>query len=178
MAGPPSLGIAGIAVSTEGGEWCLLCRAGFWPALSLPGEFVDTDKPAAAAFLERMRISRLPPPPTRPLAYAQVVCRPSPGLATAEYVYVRRCGAGPPLPPLYAGPFQVIPRKPKFFKLKMGGKEEVISIDRLKPHLGPLPVDPASPPRRGRPALPPSSSSASTLGGGSCSGFYQYVMCE
>jgi hypothetical protein len=47
----------------------------------------------------------------------------------------------------------------------MGAQEEVISIDRLKPHLGPSPVSPAVPPRRGRPALPPSPSSASMLGG-------------
>jgi cleavage and polyadenylation specificity factor subunit 1 len=133
--------------------------------LSLPGEFVDADEPPAVAFLEKMRISKLPPPPTRPLTYAQVASRPSPGLATAEFVYVRRGGVGPPLAPPYAGPYQVIARQPKFFKLKMGGKEEVVSIDRLKPHLGPSPVDPASPPRRGRPALPPPSLSASTLGG-------------
>jgi transposase InsO family protein len=133
--------------------------------LSLPGEFVDADEPPAAAFLEQMRISKMPPPPTRPLTYAQVASKPSPGLAVAEFVYVRRGGTGPPLAPPYAGPYRVLDKQPKFFKLQMGAQEEVISIDRLKPHLGPSPLSPAVPPRRGRPALPPSPSSASMLGG-------------
>ena len=107
--------------------------------LSLPGKFVDADEPAAAAFLEHMRISRMPPPPTRPLTYAQVVSKPSPGLAEVEIVYVRCGSAGLPLVPPYAGPYRVLDRQPKFFKLQMGAQEEVISIDRLKPHLGPSP---------------------------------------
>jgi len=138
----------------------------FGQPLSLPGEFMDADEPAAAVFLEQMRVSKLPPPPTRPLTYAQVVSKPSPGLETAEFVYIQRGGAGPPLAPIYNGPYEVIARQPKFSHVKMGEKVEVISINRLKPHLGPSPVVPAVPPPRGRPALPPSVPSTSTLGGG------------
>jgi hypothetical protein len=127
---------------------------------------MDADEPAAAVFLEQMRVSKLPPPPTRPLTYAQVVSKPSPGLETAEFVYIQRGGAGPPLAPIYNGPYEVIARQPKFSHVKMGEKVEVISINRLKPHLGPSPVVPAVPPPRGRPALPPSVTSTSTLVGG------------
>jgi len=137
----------------------------FGTPLALPGEFVNDAEPPAAAFLEKMRVSRVPPPPTRPLSYAQVAARPSPGLKDAQFVYVRRGGSGPPLAPMYAGPYAVLRREDKFFELQMGGKKEVISIDRLKPHLGPSPVTAATPPVRGRPALPPASISAATLGG-------------
>jgi hypothetical protein len=42
-------------------------------------------------------------------------------------------------------------RAQKFFKLEVGGREEVVSVDRLKPHLGKAPVAAAQPPTRGRP---------------------------
>jgi hypothetical protein len=76
----------------------------------------------------------------------------------------------PPLSPLYQGPYKVLERRDKFFKLEVGGQPEVISVDRLKPHLGTAPVSAAAPPQRGRPKRPVavealiSSSSASTGG--------------
>ncbi len=66
---------------------------------------------------------------------------------------MRRGGAIPPLSPLYVGPFRVKERASKFFKLEVGGREEVVSVDRLKPHhLGKAPVVAAQPPARGRPS--------------------------
>jgi hypothetical protein len=69
----------------------------------------------------------------------------------ARYVYIRKGGVVPALAPLYSGPYTVIAAGDKFFRLAVGNKEEVVSIDRLKPHLGLAPVDPAKPPQRGRP---------------------------
>jgi hypothetical protein len=45
----------------------------------------------------------------------------------------------------------VLRRNKKFFELQIGERTEVISIDRLKPHLGETPVEAAAPPPRGRP---------------------------
>ena len=78
----------------------------FGQPLSLPGGFVDA--PPAVVLLEKMRVSKVPPPPTRPLSYAQVVSRPAPGLEEASFVYVHQGGVGPSLAPLYAGPYEVI----------------------------------------------------------------------
>jgi hypothetical protein len=47
----------------------------------------------------------------------------------------------------------VIQAGEKTFHLAIGGREEVVSVDRLKPHLGLAPLLPAVPARRGRPPL-------------------------
>ena len=125
----------------------------FGVPLSLPGEFVESGEPLAAVFLDRMRASPFAPPPVRPFSYAQVAAGVPEKLWKAAYVYVRRGGSGTPLAPLYAGPYLVLRRESKFFELQMGARREVISVDRLKPHLGPSPVTAATPPPRGRPAV-------------------------
>ncbi len=43
------------------------------------------------------------------------------------------CGHVPPLTPLYDGPYAVIQRSLRSFKLQMGGKEDKLSNSRLKP---------------------------------------------
>ena len=116
--------------------------------LVLPGEFLDTAEPPAAEFLEHMRA--LPTSiPTRPLPpQPQRV----PGqLLQASWVYVRRGGTTPPLTPPYAGPYEVLEPGEKTFLIRIGNKEDRVSVDRLKPHLGKEPVQPAAPSRRGRP---------------------------
>ncbi len=60
------------------------------------------------------------------------------------------------LSPLYSGPYRVISRGEKTFHVDIGGRDVVISADRQKPHLGQAPVQPASPPKRGRPPASPS----------------------
>ena len=132
----------------------------FGAQLAVPGDFISASEPAAAEFLDSLRLALEPPPPTAPLTYAQVAARPHPGLATAEFVYIRRGGAGPPLAPPYAGPYKVLSREPKFFLIEVGKRQEIVSIDRLKPHLGPTPVTAATPPSRGRPAAVPVAAQA------------------
>ena len=70
---------------------------------------------------------------------------------TARYVYVRRGGQGTPLAPPYSGPYQVLRPGEKVFKIAVGDKEEIVTVDRLKPHTGDGPLQAAWPPRRGRP---------------------------
>jgi len=125
----------------------------FGTPLTLPGEFVEAVEPPAASFLSKMQSSTFTPPPVRPLSYAQVAAGPPNSLWKASMVYVRRGGCAPPLTALYAGPYTVLRRDKKFFELQIGGRSEVVSIDRIKPHLGPSPVQAASPPPRGRPTI-------------------------
>jgi hypothetical protein len=96
--------------------------------------------------------------PTRPLPPAQS------GLAACTSVYIRRGGALPPFAPLYAGPYAVLERGEKVFRLQVGDREEAVSVDRLKPHTGAEPMQPAAPPRRGRPPGSAASSTAAACG--------------
>ncbi len=80
-------------------------------------------------------------------------------LMAADMVFVRRGGAAKPLEPPYLGPFWVVSRGSKIFQLEIGGRMEVVSVDRLKPYEGATAVSPAAAPRRGR---PPKNSVASS----------------
>jgi len=83
---------------------------------------------------------------TRALTYVQVTADCSSALMKAAYVYVWHGGVVPPLASLYVGPYKVVARQPKFFRLEVGGRLEVVSLDHLKPHLGQAAVEPAQPP--------------------------------
>ncbi len=118
---------------------------------SLPGEFLIGGEKAAAEFWQRLQAVEMPP--TRKVTYADAAATPSRDLQEASHVYVRRGGVLPPLQQPYLGPFQVIKRNSKCFVLKMGSRMETVSVDRLKAHKGAATVQPAVPPRRGRPPL-------------------------
>ena len=103
-------------------------------------------------------LANLLPPclPTRLLPSQPASTTPSPPepLWTAELVYIRRGGVSPLLSPPYSGPYPVLERSPKFFTVDLWDRTDVVSVDRLKPHLGSSPAVPATAPHRG---CPPSS---------------------
>jgi hypothetical protein len=107
--------------------------------------------------------SSTPPLTSQPRTYAEAVAGPPDWrLQLASMVYIKRGGSGPPLAPAYAGPYKVVRPGHKYFVVEVGGRQESVSVDRLKPHLGASPLPAASPPRRGRPPRePPCNSSAS-----------------
>jgi hypothetical protein len=137
----------------------------------LPGQLLAAG-PAAAANQQpvlpealRSDLSVFVPLPLRARSYAAVVENVPEALKKAEFVYIRRLSAvdargltKSSLPP------------PSFFRVMIGEKSSVISIDRLKPHLGTAPVLPAVPPLCGRPALAALGPGATAGGGGYCGG--------
>ena len=54
-------------------------------------------------------------------------------LPTATHVLVRVDAHKSPLQAPYKGPFKVLERHVKYFKLDLGNREDTVSIDRLKP---------------------------------------------
>lgn len=54
-------------------------------------------------------------------------------LAKCTHVFVRNDKVVPPLTPPYEGPYEVVERYDKFFKIKLPLRTAVISMDRLKP---------------------------------------------
>jgi hypothetical protein len=133
----------------------------FGVPLALPGELLPSSELPIQAFLHRLR-SCPAPPATRPLMYAQATASVPSSLFTAPFVYIRTGGASSPLAPVYQGPYRVRQRNAKFFPLEVGDRLEAVSVDCLKPHLGPTVVQPAGPPPRGRPHGPNPVSPAST----------------
>jgi transposase InsO family protein len=122
-------------------------------ALTLPGQFQgDKEKfenEIFESFTEEMNSRDAIP--VRDFSYSQVAGAVPESLEKASHVYVRRGGHVTPLQPLYDGPFLVLNRTAKVFTLLMGEKQELISVDRLKPHLGRNEPVPGVPRRRGRP---------------------------
>ena len=125
----------------------------FGQPLILPGELTDIQEAAADDFITQLASSE-PPPACQPRSYAAVAASP-PSIPThlkeARFVYVQRGGNVPPLAPVYSGPYRVQHAGPKVFLLEVGPNLEKVTVDRLKPHTGPLAVVPAVPAKRGRP---------------------------
>ena len=57
-------------------------------------------------------------------------------LAEAESVFVRHGARRAPLSGPYDGPYRVKKKGEKYFVLQVGTKEQVVSIDQLKPAFG------------------------------------------
>jgi hypothetical protein len=123
----------------------------------------------------------VPPPPRRPVSYAAAANTPPAHLAKAEHVYVRVGGQQKPLAAPYAGPYLVVSKGAKTFTIQVGQRQEIMSVDRLKPHTGLGPVSPAEAASRGRFPNGRSFSPAYTFmrmqsGGGSCGGSYLVIL--
>jgi hypothetical protein len=88
----------------------------------LPGQILDAAEPPPADFIAKLRQSG-PPPPSRPLSYAQMAAKPAAALLSAAFVYVRKGGTVPPLSPLHSGPYKVLASGPKVFRLQVGEQE-------------------------------------------------------
>ncbi|UYV70995.1 hypothetical protein LAZ67_8001363 [Cordylochernes scorpioides] len=104
--------------------------------LPLPGTFFE-DPPSASSPTEpwledfKRAMASLKPAPSKPHGNRHVYV-PKP-LETCSHVYLRRDLILPPLAPPYDGPYEVLFRKPKIYKLKIKNRFTWVSIDRLKP---------------------------------------------
>ncbi|KAI5755581.1 hypothetical protein M8J77_018107 [Diaphorina citri] len=80
-------------------------------------------------------------------------------LKTCSHVFLRKDAVRPPLHQPYEGPYLVLERSNKTFKLMVKGKEQTVSVDRIKPALLEKSDFPSSP------ALPCSSQNLRTRSG-------------
>ena len=62
-----------------------------------------------------------------------------------------RGGAAKPMADKYSGPNKVLEQGNKAWKIQVGERVDVVSRDRLKPHLGSVAPKAAVPPKCGRP---------------------------
>ena len=84
-------------------------------------------------------------------------------LQTCTHVFVCRDAVRKPLQPPYDGPFKVISRSPKHFKIDLGTRTDTISIDRLKCAHMDTAISPTT--SRNQPASTPSSPPSSLVDG-------------
>ena len=107
-------------------------KAVFRAPLTVPGEFLDSSELPPAAWLikiEQAVVGFAVSPPhhvlkTQPLSAA---------LMSARYVFVGEDASIPSLAPLYCGPCLVLEKSDKYFRLQLGSRTDVVSMDRLKP---------------------------------------------
>ena len=85
-----------------------------------------------------------------------------PALLTAQFVFVCEDAFVPSLAPLYHGPYLVLVWRDKFFRLQLGSRTDVVSVDRLKPAFSKDLISAALLPACGRPALHPALRSGFT----------------
>ena len=143
-------------------------------ALRLPGELLPDPDPSSSSsrvpqsdFLRNLQDSlrqALPLPITH---HGRRSVQVPKLLESASFVYVRVDAVRPPLVRPYEGPYKVVARDPKTFKLMKNGRPWIVSIDRLRPAvlqsptvhapLRPSVLSPSAPrfiPGTGRPATP------------------------
>ncbi|KAF2353763.1 hypothetical protein FHG87_015482, partial [Trinorchestia longiramus] len=103
--------------------------------LRLPGElFVPAKTPIdPLEFVGKLRsvMAQLRPAPTRLHRHQHSFV--SEDLSTCTHVFLRRDCVRPPLVPPYDGPFLVLKRSRKFYKIQQQHDKVTVSIDRLKP---------------------------------------------
>jgi hypothetical protein len=118
----------------------------------LPGQFLAAEEDPSTSFLSDLQGILA----GRALLPTSHHSAPAPqelpeDLLLAKHVLVRRDGHVPPLTAAYDGPFLVLERSLRFFKLQVGDRVDTVSTLRLKACTSPPDVPVAQPPRQGRP---------------------------
>ena len=101
--------------------------------LTVPGDFVEeTKQPTVDEHLRRLRerVGDLKPIPAS--SHGQSTTKLPESLEKAKFVFVRKDAKKSPLSNPYDGPFKVLRKSDKFYMIKVGTKQDNISVDRLK----------------------------------------------
>jgi hypothetical protein len=146
------------STSPLGPPWPTWCsKRGHSSFISWIGVWHDTHFDWAVPRLNRTAFSWLhqAAPVLNPSPYKASLIRWGHGLSSGQAVEGRVCLSaawqrGAALAPLYLGVFKMLEAGKKFFIISLGGREDMVSVDRLKSHLG-GPVVLASPAPRCHP---------------------------
>ena len=124
----------------------LTAEMAYGMTLRLPGYFTENYTVDANTdlenYLDRLRVAmsrrRLSPPRETnqkdTFQYKE--------LDTCSHVFLRRIAIAPPLTAPYDGPYKVVARSGRVFKVLIKGKVETVTVDRVKPaHIERTPED-------------------------------------
>ena len=121
--------------------------------LVLPGEFLKNDEISIDNMCKKFTVAIDAPAfslPRHNIPGDQLPVELPADLVNARLVWVRHDAVRRPLQRPYDGPFAVIARGPRAFTIRVGDRDEIISVARLKPCTD-ADAAPSTPPRRGRP---------------------------
>lgn len=127
----------GIRTSLKSDLGCSTAEMVYGTPLRIPGEFLtpttNTETTTAEDYASRLRSSfeKLRPVPTRQRNSRKVFL--SPELSRCTHVFIRTDAVKRPLQNPYEGPFKVLKHGDKYFTVLVKGREDTISLDRIKP---------------------------------------------
>ena len=126
--------------------------------LILPHHFLAVQDPPSKQFYDDLKnsMSGFHPVPARhnTLPVSDLQEHVPALLSSCPMVFVRKDGHIPPLATLYAGPYKVLSRSWRTFRLQVSNRAEIASIQRLKLAITADEDTPELPPRLGRPPRP------------------------
>ena len=127
--------LLGIRTSWKEDSECSPADLVYGTALHLPGEIFETSRSTklSPGFLRDLQETMRNLQPSKPKYHGHRQTHYPSNLGSTGYVYVRCDSHRGPLQRPYSGPFKVIQLGDKFFTVDMNGKEEKITVDRLKP---------------------------------------------
>ena len=106
-------------------------------SLRLPGEFFEESRtstdPSVSELLTYLRTTMEKIRPRQTTHHRQHIAYAPSELQNCKFVFVRHDAHRTPLQCTYDGPFRVVNRSVKFFTLDLHGKQDTVSVDRLKP---------------------------------------------
>jgi hypothetical protein len=128
--------LLGLRAAFKEGLGCSSAHLVYGTALRLPGLWAGPAEPEMDPLLYLQRLQRT----VNKFMFSETAwnCKQNSselkGLqeATAVYVLVPKMARGP-LDAVYAGPYKVVEREDKAFKVSVEGREKWITVDRLKP---------------------------------------------
>lgn len=127
--------LLGIRTAFKQDLQCSAAEMVYGTTLRLPAEFItptQSDTSDITNYAQRLTriMSNLRPQPTRAHHRFSYV---HPALETCTHVLLRDDTVRKPLVPPYQGPYELIARHEKYFTILQRGKENNVSIDRVKP---------------------------------------------
>jgi hypothetical protein len=134
------LGCSGFSLASERSlRRTLMCPPRSWYTVSHSHSLGNFSAEASSQeILDRIRSSVMSfnPLPVREPSHQSGAASTLEALQQATHVYVLIGGVIPSLAPGYQGPYLVLQKGPKCFRIAVEASEETISVDRLKPHYG------------------------------------------
>jgi transposase InsO family protein len=129
------IALLGIRAAVKEDLGCSSAELVYGTPLRLPGEFFVSPEstPDHATLLTRLRSSMRSLAPVPATWHTVRPTRHHRALDTCQQVFIRHDALRSPLQRPYDGPFKVLARRDKFFMVDVNGREQSISVDRLKP---------------------------------------------